>query len=1476
MAFEFIFSLQLNMFYIDILPSKHFFSAKENVLEIIGLGQKLAMQVLYMALDFQKPSNQWIFVLVNFSIDAFRNIYFYKRLPFFSFKTLSFHGIILMLITSINLACLVTTIRRSIDAESSSLAFLVVIWIILALLLIRSSQAGLKRMYWNILLDPNIENANLLIHRVSAMKELQETKGEAVGELSGLRTDYSWKYLAKNCINSKIQNLLKIDDSETALDINNEEDFDKLMSCYLKKLLKIYPQNKFLKLYTAHFYIKNLKLIRDPIDILSKIQNNSGFQTSLNAELLLIELQNALREKFLKLSEDKKNHLNLYKYLHEKNLYIQARDKIVSQASLQIKICNEMRKETPNLLQIFDDSQKLSIDRQKTSKHLRITVSKMSEYHIEPLLLYAKYHLILNHSIHDNIQFKKVYSMRLQKYQKYFDQDQLVEENMFHRDVSFTIFSDSKTSLGKVYYASKAMRTLMGHNDNSIIAMNIANNTPPCFYNSLVEYHKLLVNIGERGLGMGISRGFLYTLEGYLIEADVYVNIHPFVTGEFYLNHIRKDVKSDREYMYVLENGDIDSTTEGIGLKLGLTPSRKNTSSGTEFNLRNISEELFKLNGVFNQVFYATENQKKIPEHKVDRIQEIYSTYTTSGQEIALNPATVSKGEEPIIYYYNCKVTNVFLGGVFVKLYTFEEKYNKKDDQPSPPIHQYKESKFATAAKFPAEDDEEDYEKTLQSGSSDDVEEKKDGWIDFPAMISRRSYLDPTHSLRTTVIDTQRAPSSSRHLNETTSPELVTEVRPPRKTTLMMAIETSHNGRRDSSLFETNSPGLPVIRPRKSTFNINSPPTKESTGGVNPTKQIEVKQRFRELSIATSIKSRFSQQKRIFYLYGLSLKTKSSPKVYKFLVCLFFLVFIALFSAQLALKNTLDQNLEDLRVSKDILRSAQLRTLQQVTIGGCTRMLRDLNFKTLRAAAFGPLAFVVPTLSAKLLNTLLALGETNQNLLSSASSLSEEIRFKLFASDVVVWDTYFGEANQTHAMLNTFLAINRIVQTGLRMSKNIRTMPLPEAFWIMNFMLRNSVNELLLKNEDISQIILESLNTQRQTMETTILGSLLLLSLTFAVFLLIVIWTLWRQYIKQMRNLSAFCQVNPNKLNEIYLRFLKFKQSVEEDEHTPEYDDTISSYFRRSHKTTDEERNTVKHNYSKIPDCWSLQKSYYLLASRATVLIMGVIIMVIATSTINQKAIKSSQTMQEQIYFLDHSNARASVVSGSAFELTAMNNIAFIEKRPALEELEHLKLELATIRQEIYNTLLDSSMQGNENSGFIERILYKDACSVLNPVAYSKYCTVLIDSGYKQGLVYVLSSYSDMVDALVQQYNSSNKTAAALQDVKEQFVGPITLLLEMIKGEMSEMANLIDVKFEENLENTRSQRIDIIIGYTFLVICIGLLVWRTVLKVVRDSLNQFKNVLAVLPSDLVLGSFILRTFLIKTSQGTLDPVKNDL
>mgnify|MGYP003579181208 CR=1 FL=1 len=97
------------------------------------------------------------------------------------------------------------------------------------------------------------------------------------------------------------------------------------------------------------------------------------------------------------------------------------------------------------------------------------------------------------------------------------------------------------------------------------------------------------------------------------------------------------------------------------------------------------------------------------------------------------------------------------------------------------------------------------------------------------------------------------------------------------------------------------------------------------------------------------------------------------------------------------------------------------------------------------------------------------------------------------------------------------------------------------------------------------------------------------LSLTFGGFLILLMLILWQQYLKQMRNLSAFCRVNPTKLNEIQAEFTKFKQNVEDEEHI-EYHSQSEIMNQKSHHKVKTPTNQAEHDYKKSPNTWDLQK----------------------------------------------------------------------------------------------------------------------------------------------------------------------------------------------------------------------------------------------------------------------------------------------
>jgi len=480
--------------------------------------------------------------------------------------------------------------------------------------------------------------------------------------------------------------------------------------------------------------------------------------------------------------------------------------------------------------------------------------------------------------------------------------------------------------------------------------------------------------------------------------------------------------------------------------------------------------------------------------------------------------------------------------------------------------------------------------------------------------------------------------------------------------------------------------------------------------------------------------------------------------------------------------------------------------------------------------------------------------------------LDQDIRQQLFRTDVVIYDTYFDDINQNYTKTDTFHALNRVVEAGLRLFNFENYQQTVE------YILRNTLNSVLIKNEEISQSILASLNSQRKTMKSNITAATIILSMMFGGFLVGITVIFWQQYLKQTRNLSAFCRMNRHRLNDILQGFHQFKQDVE-DEHVEYYQNNL--YFHRFHsQKVDQSR-----NYNKTTNTWDLQKKYFFLMLKVAVFVTFFIAIIIITSVINHNSINSSRTLQEQVYFLDHSNARIALIETSIRELLSTNNVAFIEEKPALDELKDSVGDLNKVRQQIYYTLLDNTKQENQHTEYLQSIIYGDKCPIFDDDLYFIFemiCSSAVDEGTKLGLIYILSSYSNLARAVIDSYESSDKTEDALQTMIDKYNADLVVLSHIARKQFDQATAWVDQRFEENLDKTHQQRKAILISYFVVAIVSYLLFFKIVLVKCRDSINKFKNVLAVLPGDIILGSFILKTFLLKTSHGTLDAIKHQI
>ncbi len=132
------------------------------------------------------------------------------------------------------------------------------------------------------------------------------------------------------------------------------------------------------------------------------------------------------------------------------------------------------------------------------------------------------------------------------------------------------------------------------------------------------------------------------------------------------------------------------------------------------------------------------------------------------------------------------------------------------------------------------------------------------------------------------------------------------------------------------------------------------------------------------------------------------------------------------------------------------------------------------------------------------------------------------------------------------------------------------------------------------------------------------------------------------------------------------------------------------------------------------------------------------------------------------------------------------------------------------------------------------------------------------------------------LEGMYEKYLLSNKTEEELIAIQSADHTKLTAVAEVMGGQTTLISEILLASFEEELESVQHKRDIVTIVFALMAFIIGLTVGIFVLKRVREAENKFKNVLKLFPANLVLSSFLLKNFLVDTSEGALDSVKNDL
>ena len=1454
---EYLLSFFIEVQFCYILPTKNFLSSKNFHTQVITLIQKLIIQVIQVIFSSNSITDMWTPSVINLLLSLLRASQYYRILPLYNIKALIYQGNLISLVLSIHLVFFMLALLSKVNYQGADMNFAILVWIIISVIAMRFFYQMLSRTLTTLLTRYTRGPPELLVHKIWATKQLSECQKVPNPKTGKAR----WTYLLSATENVNIRAVFNLSPNflfGQQLDINEATDIAKVYLEYIGKLSVQFPRSGFVKLHLAQLIVKNSDLYARAIRILAELKKSTWSVEYLSCSLLLYQAQNAILN-----DSESDSGLDLPTFIRSKVYVDELRKEMLKEIELKIGICKNILQNTCDIGEIFNSAQLVHKSKARIYRTRGLLPHVLPSYYLEPLLLCAEYYQVLDFNLRDYKKDNNEYVNKYIKYEKCFKDANLQEKNIYQGNNAFLMLSGQKRSSGSIVFCTKSMQNICGGEQ----MVNHKRHISSIFTPSLQVYYsncfKEIFETGKRSIMNEVMRTYLAHKDGYMVEADFYLRVHPYITQDLYLNMIIRPVPIKNECLLLRENGDVEGATKKIAEILGIFTSSQ--VSLPAINIKQLSEELATANEALNIINRSPDSiqigdkedhmPEKIPlSHQgSNHLQpksgsrrsegfsplldhrtafNLYTLYTTKGKRIIFQPAKQSlrksnSSSSQKDYSYHCTVSLLQFGSIYMKLITLvPEALMKSQTYGETTTKQTSQRTEASIAKV----EKPQTSKSKSMGMNllvepENIEECNELDANFKVITCWR----PNPKIRVEeILPSPKESSSHRQLLPT-----ITFIQSDRKTF------------RSQSLTQRQSFLGSIMSHRKL----------EESQDDQPRKRERMQQ---ESSISTSFQA--LKEKSIFKAYRMALITKSYPKSFNFFCFMFYAVILAALISQVVLKDISSSTMTDLVVKKDMLNYAQLRAfyVARITIncrGGFLAIDGEIDPTRFHDAG---LTSKVTLASLKVYYTNLV--EANKGIINGIDSLDSSITQKLFEKNIRIYGTYANSLDSSYEDVTSFQAIDHYAN-ALRALFLLDDYYSQQAHDARNFIFRNTLNDFFVKDNEITSIFKNSVSLGKNYFESAVRLCFIVTPISLTSILILLVLIIWRQYNKENAHMLAFVKLHPASIQDVLKSLTAFKKSLVEEELFESksaaicFDDPafLSQELQPPNYHKKQNIQTIK--YHKI------HVRYYGYILKAIFYIVILIMFVIWNFVSAQQSTKIIYRRQSELQFANYIGMRVAIPYMAFMELYVTNNTNFVEGRTPMDTLLLGLRDIRTIREKLAETFSEGDKSYDPQ---VKAILFdNDICSKLNGIS-SIYCRFFESAKQPTSLVPMLALYESMMTAKVSLYQNSDKSsipnliAQALVDSSNLLHG-----YGLIVAESQLLAQVINSNLAASISEASNQRRIILILFAICLSVVSMLIWSQVLSRLREVNNNFKKVLQVLPLNLILSSFLLKTFLKK-------------
>ena len=737
---EFSFSIFLQTQFEGSLPSKSFLASKSNVTEIITLTQKFFNQIVRRSLFSAPILSTWLHNIFLVISSGARLKYYLHFLPSYRIDSLRYQVYFLVIVFCLNLACASQNVFQDYPVD---LEFVMILWIGLSVLLMKYVLSYLDNRILKLALTNEIVTPEALFHRLIIVKYMFKKRRLPSSIADSIPVEH---LLATTIKENLVKNLsIYSENMKTdGFDFQDKEKRNEFFTIYLENLLRKFPKNIQLRMYTAYYYAKKRKMYGLCIKTLSSLKNSSSWRVVVSTSILFEKIKTIIQRDYRV-----KNYLfDIDEFTRSTSFSAQLKINTAAQAQFQADLCQEITTGAGNLVQILKASQNAV----RLKKRIEKETSKMFEWlpdsYLEPHMILAHYHLVLTHEYEKYLKYHQHYLKHIEKYEKIWKDPQFRTESLYQEDTGLLILSGENNRAGYLLYC--------GGNFDEIFGMNLAGThlstvTPPSLRFHSAQKIKMSIEQGAKTVVDHVQQQFFYNVRGYMTLVRYYLNFNAFMIHGLVYYLIYQPARDYKETILVDDGGYIESFTKGIGVRLGLLSKQRGAYKQGEKRISELNKEFERINLAIHLVTFPERKWKTESDiGNVDEAKEIHKMYTEKGAVLSLAKVNNSKKE----YKYRCKISCVVLNNNLLKFITLDNVEGYETSSES-------ESETEIETDFIAEEEDE----------------KRNGWIDLSKLkqTTERNYEDspnPTDLAFTIPVSSPRKLlTSTRHFSPDPDPD---------------------------------------------------------------------------------------------------------------------------------------------------------------------------------------------------------------------------------------------------------------------------------------------------------------------------------------------------------------------------------------------------------------------------------------------------------------------------------------------------------------------------------------------------------------------------------------------------------------------------------------------------------------------------------------------------------------------------------